>query len=216
MRTVFTASKRTVLITAFALVLEIAVATSLVFLARGAVNSRKAELDRAKQELSVVRNEANQLTELRRQKALCQARLQRLEPALPAGKGNQVVPSLMVQLYDLAKRSGVTISAIRPTQVVAPKPQQGQQQGTASSAQPQPAAPGFEMRKVSVDLTGTFAQLHKFLEGLASFPKPVEVANFQIRPVEQEPGRAARLGVAFELNCYTIYREVGARETAQG
>jgi len=217
-RTVFTASKRTVLITACALVLEIALVASLMLLALRALNSRKADLDRARQELSVVRNEANQLTDLRRQKALCQARLQRLEPALGPGRGNRVVPTLMVQLYDLAKRSGVTISAVRPTQAPAPKPQpaQGQAPSSPSGTQPQPSTQGFEARKVSIDLTGTFAQLHKFLEGLASFPKPVEVANFQIRPVEQEPGHAAKLGVAFELNCYTVYREVGARETAKG
>ncbi|MGQ9524752.1 MAG: hypothetical protein ACUVTZ_07915, partial [Armatimonadota bacterium] len=207
MRTVFTASKRTLLITACALGLEIALFTSLIMLSLRSLNSSRAELARAKQELSVVRNEANQLTDLRRQKALCQVRLQRLEPAIKPGKGNKLIPTLMVQLYDLGKRSGATISAVRPTQSPAPTSQPAQQQAAAAGSQPRPAT-SFEVRKVSVDMTATFAQLHKFLEGLATFPKPVEVANLQIRPVAQEPGRPARLGVGFELNCYTVYEEV--------
>jgi Tfp pilus assembly protein PilO len=216
MKTVFTASKRTVLIAACILFFEIVIGAVVVSLALRSLNAKKQELARARQELSVVSNEANQLTELRRRKALYASRLARLEKPLAEGKGERVIPSLMVQLYDLSKRTGVSISSVKPGEVVSPQPAAGSAQQTSQQAsqQQKPRLP-YEARKIGLDLTGTFAQLHAFLEGLSRFPKPVEVGNFQLRPVDQEPGRAARLGISIELTCYAVYKE-GQSEAPKG
>lgn len=204
-------TKKTILVLTVALALELVACAAVLIAAQRGRSARAAELASAHQNLSMLRNEANQLTDLRLQYLQSRQLLKRLEPPMAPNKGDRMVPSIMIEMSELAAKTGVTLTALRPDEAKAPATQPS---GGAGSSQ---GATKYETRRVSLDMQGTFAQVHAFLEGLVGFPKPVEISNVQLRPtVNRGSGTAPSLGVSLELLCYMIYAEDKKGEAARG
>jgi Tfp pilus assembly protein PilO len=204
MKLCFFGNRKGITILAGVLALEVLLALTVIMFASRWRSTQAAALTQAQQDLSILIAEANQLPYLRMQTVEYQDRLRRLEAPLPPGRGGRLVPTIMVQLYELAGSTGVTVGSVRPTLV----------KQTASAKEADKTT--FETSKIGLDLQGTFAQLHAFLDGLSYFPKPVEITNIQLRPLDRTAGRVPRLGINVELTCHTIYREEQKGEAGEG
>jgi Tfp pilus assembly protein PilO len=150
------------------------------------------------------------LTQAQGQLGKDKTQLGQLELALPT---KEFIPTLLIQLQQLAVATDNGIISLKPTFVPStPPPAPASANGTSANgvsapapgttAAPAPAAPAggapaaggppapppnpYDIYKVEMDIQGQYNHIMAFLMELTRFPKIVSVDDFQIR--EQSPG----------------------------
>jgi Tfp pilus assembly protein PilO len=179
---------------------------------------RSAQTDRlaqARQELETLRNNAGQLTGLRKQYEDSRSILAHLEPGLPPERESDYMPTLLSQLQTLAQQTHIKLDVLTPGQknpaVNPPPPAPATNNPPAGGAPPPGAAAppassasaAPETILVMLTLRGTFKNLLAFIERLKTFPKLLEISSVQLRPANagaQIPGVEPELNISMSLN----------------
>jgi Tfp pilus assembly protein PilO len=129
------------------------------------------------------------------------------------------VPTLLAQLQELAAQTHLTVSAMRPSEVVspaaAPAPAAAAAgDGAAVGAKKTPPPPPYDTLDVSVDISGSYADTNMFLYSLTCFPKIVSVDSVQMHPgTAAAPGGPLIVMTSLKLTAF-MFHDVDASQTA--
>jgi Tfp pilus assembly protein PilO len=175
--------RQRVILTAAFLAIEIFLCGYLILYTNSVKSEKSAQLATAKQELATLRNDAGQLTGLRKEYTLSKQTIAHLEPGFAPDKKATYLPTLLSQLQDLADATHVKLDAYAPQvkqNPVAPPPSTTPSGATTPTAGA--AAPAEETLPITVRLVGTFPNLLNFINRLKSFPKVISIDAMQLRP----------------------------------
>jgi Tfp pilus assembly protein PilO len=175
--------RQRVILTAVFLGIEILLFGYLIFYTNRVKAARSQELAQAEQELATLRNDAGQLTDLRKQYGESKKLIAHLEPGLAPDRHQTYLPTLLSQLQDLADETHVSLQTYNPQVNKTAKPSTSSSSTTPSSGgTAATTAPAQETVSIIVRMVGTFPHLMDFINRLKTFPKVVNIDTIQLRP----------------------------------
>lgn len=151
--------------------------------------SQNQKIKTAENELVVLRQKNEKLSEILSEIKTLESNAEAVRIALPAADD---VPTLIMQLEQIAKQSGLTVQHL------------GFGEGAKPSSEAEEAKSGGGAKKVSATavVSGSYASLQTFLKNLEESSRVVNVTNFRFSPGQkgEEAGLSITLGVeAFYL-----------------
>jgi Tfp pilus assembly protein PilO len=194
--------RQRVILTSVFLAIEVLLFGYLIFYTNSVKAEKSSQLAATKEELKTLRNDAGQLTELRKQFDLSKLAIAHLEPGVAPDRKPTFLPTLLSQLQDLADATHVRLETYTPQakqNPVNPPPTTTAPGETATTAGA--AAPAEETVPIGVRLVGTFPNLMDYLERLKTFPKVLRIETMQLRPVQNGMNLSTRSpDLAIEMN----------------
>lgn len=182
---------------ALLLVVEVVLGGAALYLANRHRAAREEELLAAQAALAQAKSDAGELNSLLVTVAALSRELRHLEhPPVPEA---DYLPSLMLQLYSLAHRSGIQMTSYQPAGS-APQP-------AAAKGSEKTAAPTVPSREVTIAVAGNFQQHMAFLRGLAQFPKIVTIKPADLRRAGTDASGHPVMNVQLKLTCYVLPQE---------
>ena len=151
-----------------------------------------ARLDAQRSDATRLRQEAQRSAELERVVEDLQKSMGAVEAKLASPRG---IPPLLLQLDELAGRSGVTVTAIKPGVLqpvgTAAAPRGGSPRTPQASSPQAPQTPRYQQLTIDLETKGTFSSSLEFVRGLESFPRALAVTNMQLTQAPTGPGPVA-------------------------
>lgn len=188
------------------LTIEVLVGFAVLFTLHHQRDSALRTLTQVESERDTILGDIAQLDRLKQEQVLLRSRLQRLEPRIPINKIEFYNPTLIAQLYDLAKDTQIKIVSVQPQPISKPAAPSAPPPPQAGQTQPSPP-PGPTPITTQMNLTieGTFQQIIDFIQGFNSLTKLVRIKQAQVSlsgqtGAQRTPG-PARLVVTLLLEC---------------
>ncbi len=143
-------------VVALAVLLVAALVAGLVVPAAGRIGTLRDQIETAKADAEAARTLVERRREIRDRAAATDARALQLAVAVPE---NPDLPSLIIDLQDLASDSGVFLRSLQPGQII------------SSEASPHVAMP------ISLQVEGTWADVVDFLQQLRRLPRQLRITD---------------------------------------
>lgn len=185
--------KNTLIIIGVALGVETLAAGGVVM----GIHNKKVALEKTlagkETALADVRTVSAGLPALRDQYARMQTQVKFLERGLPPA---EYIPTLLGQVEETARASGVTIQSFRPrAEAAAPPTEDGKDK---------PAEPSNK-RQFDMTVNGSYASVQKFLLSLTKFRKILSLDSIQLQPVAADtPGASPSLNGNLGFTAYIL------------
>ncbi|HEY3284644.1 MAG TPA: hypothetical protein VGN26_20420 [Armatimonadota bacterium] len=187
------------------LLIELVVGMAGGFVVSRARTARQDQLAASQAVLAQAKSDAGELNSLIVNVSALEREMGHLEK--PTVKDVDYVPTLMLQLVDLAHRTGVQFTSYKP----------GSQSAAAPASQPSPPASApppaagstttVPSREVSITVAGNFRQHMAFLAGLSKFPKIVAIQPAELRSAGVDLAGHPVMDVQMKLTCYMLPQE---------
>lgn len=162
------------------------------------------QLGRQRTDVARLQKEAQRTKELEGEVADLQNAMRVLEAKLPSARE---IPSLLLQLDDLAGQTGVTLISIKPgvqqpilvpsAARTGPPPAGGRPTTPAPGSRPsqgptmgQPESPAYEKFSIEFEAKGSFSALVKFVHGFEDFPRFLSLSDMRVTRAPAKRGES--------------------------
>lgn len=155
-----------------------------------AAHAVAAQLEAQRADAARLRQDAQRSAELESAVGDLRKSVSAVEARLSSARG---IPPLLLQIDELAGRSGVTVTSIKPGVLQPVGTSAAARGGKGLPRTPQgsaPQAPQYQQLTIDLETKGTFASTLDFVRGLESFPRALAITNMQLTQAPSGPGMA--------------------------
>ncbi len=175
-------------------ILSLAAGAGACYWQFGVMQQQNTELSKLQRQIKDEGKLQDELTLVQKQVQTSSEKLQHLEGGLP---NSAYVPTLLLELEDIGKKNGITVSGVRPKDQSKKKPTEKEK----------------EKNKAYVDLiievngSGTYDAVMNFVKSLEAFPKIIAIRSLALTPAkvktaEHEAGGPTVLDMSLELKAF--------------